>query len=169
MNIERGPYTNAIVFTGGSYNIFSHYTKITMSIFRKPGHVICFDGPKKFELTERAIMYGYDQIVDRLNQFLQEQNSNTRFEYINNNRFVLDKESKIEPYIKAMPPEIILSKSYQFVEWLVKNDKIDFIKMYDLSTLHGIMILTQEDAVNRVLMELAIQTNPIEFLIAILK
>lgn len=28
MNIERGPYTNAIVFTGGSYNIFSYYTKV---------------------------------------------------------------------------------------------------------------------------------------------
>lgn len=28
MNIERGPYTNAIVFIGGSYNIFSNYTKI---------------------------------------------------------------------------------------------------------------------------------------------
>ena len=35
MNIERGPYTNAIVFTGGSYNIFSYYTKVMEELLNK--------------------------------------------------------------------------------------------------------------------------------------
>jgi len=42
MNIERGPYTNAIVFTGGSYNIFSYYTKIAMDKYITPRQLFGF-------------------------------------------------------------------------------------------------------------------------------
>lgn len=65
--------------------------------------------------------------------------------------------------------QYICSKHFEFVKWLVKQDSIDFIKIYDTSILHGIMVLTQEDAINRALMELAIQDDPITFLANILR
>ena len=70
--------------------------------------------------------------------------------------FVLNTEQMIEE-------EIIISKSFGFIKWLVDNDKIDLLK------LDNRIALSEFNKVERVLMALSIQDNPIEFLIGILK
>jgi len=77
-------------------------------------------------------------------------------------------------------PEIwvlkIISKEYWFIEWLVKNNKID----WDFNELKPIMLDPgcdmeewlygeEVDKVDMVLMYLSIQEDPIWFLISILK
>ena len=52
--------------------------------------------------------------------------------------------------------ERIISKHYGFIKWLVDNDKIDRSKMKRPTT-------------EKIIMKLAIQDNPIEFLISYLK
>jgi hypothetical protein len=58
----------------------------------------------------------------------------------------------------------VISKEYWFIKWLVENEKIDFsnIDFYFLQR-------EQYTKTESLLMLLAIQDNPIEFLISILK
>ena len=58
-----------------------------------------------------------------------------------------------------------------FIKWLVDNDKIDFVKVYEKEENENIDIcMSWEDAdMYWLLMLLSIQDNPIEFLISILK
>ena len=59
----------------------------------------------------------------------------------------------------------IISKKFWFISWLVDNDKIDISK----TPWHYIYHYTDEDVVKEALMQLAIQYEPIDFLISILK
>ena len=65
---------------------------------------------------------------------------------------------------QMMEEEIIISKSFGFIKWLVQNDKIE---------AHEIRFdnyeWTEFDKVDSTIMLLSIQDNPIEFLISILK
>ena len=71
----------------------------------------------------------------------------------------------------------IISKSYGFIKWLVDNDKINWRKCLDL--WYEISVIDEEwedidvmrtfDSYEQLLMYLAIQDNPIEFLVSILK
>lgn len=54
--------------------------------------------------------------------------------------------------------DTIISKRYWFIKWLVDNDKIDENKIFNDCWLY-----------DSVLMKLAIQDEPIDFLISILK
>ena len=72
--------------------------------------------------------------------------------------FVLNTEQMIEE-------EIIISKSFGFIKWLVDNDKIDFTKLKVNYIYHDDEWSWEKE----LLMQLAIQDNPIEFLISILK
>ena len=64
----------------------------------------------------------------------------------------------------------IISKNYWFIKWLVENEKISYNKVpehryvsdYSFETIHEWMT-------DNILMWLAIQDKPIEFLISILK
>ena len=56
---------------------------------------------------------------------------------------------------------LIISKKYWFIKWLVENEKIDLDGYPDIDFFNG--------DVNNLLMYLAIQDNPIEFLVSILK
>ena len=58
---------------------------------------------------------------------------------------------------------IIISKKYWFIKWLVDNDKIDLLR------LDNRIALSEFNKVERVLMFLSIQDNPIEFLCSVLK
>ena len=58
---------------------------------------------------------------------------------------------------------LIISKPYWFIRWLVENDKIDLLR------LDNRIALSEFNKVERGLMALSIQDNPIEFLISILK
>ena len=55
----------------------------------------------------------------------------------------------------------IISKEYWFIKWLVENEKIDLDGYPDIDFFNG--------DVNNLLMYLAIQDEPINFLISILK
>ena len=59
---------------------------------------------------------------------------------------------------------LIISKSYWFIKWLVENEKIDMKKHF-----YDKMSCVWYSDLNIVLCELAIQDEPIEFLISILK
>ena len=63
----------------------------------------------------------------------------------------------------------IISKKFWFIQWLVDNDKIDNSKFYDKNILKWFMTLTKEEKADSIIMNLSIQSNPIEFLISILK
>lgn len=58
---------------------------------------------------------------------------------------------------------VIISKKYGFIERLVKNDKIELLR------LDNRIALSEFNKVERVLMALSIQENPIEFLCSVLK
>jgi len=84
--------------------------------------------------------------------------------------FVLNTEQMVEE-------EIIISKSFGFIKWLVDNDKINWRKCLDL--WYEIAVIDEEwedvdimrtfDEYEQLLMYLSIQDNPIEFLVSILK
>lgn len=85
--------------------------------------------------------------------------------------FVLNTEQMIEE-------EIIISKSFGFIKWLVENDKIDFDKrdlkdrfMNEFERYPQFQNNTtnREFNINGLLMLLSIQDNPIQFLCDILK
>ena len=59
----------------------------------------------------------------------------------------------------------IISKKFWFIKWLVDNQKIDINR----TPWHYIYHYTDEDVVKEALMQLAIQDNPIKFLISLLK
>ena len=77
--------------------------------------------------------------------------------------------------------EKVLSKKFWFIKWLVENDKIDKVKVYENLTDYEIEIRiravkellenNEEDTIAylKLLMLLSIQENPIDFLISILK
>jgi len=76
--------------------------------------------------------------------------------------WVLDCKLNLYEY---MAYEWICSARYWFIKWLVENDKIDISK----TPWHYIYHYTDEDVVKEALMQLAIQDEPIDFLISILK
>lgn len=81
----------------------------------------------------------------------------------------------------AWSDSLICSKRFQWVKWLVENDKIDIVKVYENLTNYEIEIRiravkellenNEEDTIAylKLLMLLAIQDEPINFLISILK
>lgn len=71
---------------------------------------------------------------------------------------------------------IIISKSYGFIKWLVEKDKIDRLTFCTIETPSSKYEdfdlwpeTSREDYTNILLMDLAIQEKPIEFLISILR
>ena len=61
---------------------------------------------------------------------------------------------------------VIISKRYWFIDWLVKNDKINEVKLSCVWTDDMQYYYSEEDIL---LMLLSIQDNSIEFLVSILK
>jgi hypothetical protein len=59
---------------------------------------------------------------------------------------------------------MIISERYEFIKWLVENDKIDFSKYWKVSNEED-----RRTEYQNLLMLLSIQDSPIEFLISILK
>lgn len=75
-----------------------------------------------------------------------------------------------EPDVYANYTLQVISKKFWFIQWLVDNDKID--KQWAKNLLYESEVfnsLPYTDLVERLIMYLAIQDDPIEFLISILK
>lgn len=68
-----------------------------------------------------------------------------------------------------MPDIMIVSKRFWFVKWLCENDKIDYEKDDYGMIIYKEWTQVYLESYEEVLMELAIQKKPIEFLISILK
>ena len=68
---------------------------------------------------------------------------------------------------------LIISKKYWFIQWLVKKDKIDGLKFfeneYTPTWINAKWEIDSYSVYDQILMMLAIQDNPIEFLVSILK
>lgn len=64
----------------------------------------------------------------------------------------------------------LICKRYWFIKWLVNNDKIDLEKYYWMKDiLNWVMNVVWVPLEDRLVMQLSIQKNPIEFLVSILK
>lgn len=64
---------------------------------------------------------------------------------------------------------IIISKGYNFIKWLVDNDRIDFEKDKYWIILYENWVQKFLKSEEEILMELSIQEDPISFLISILR
>ena len=60
----------------------------------------------------------------------------------------------------------LISKKMWFIEWLVKNNKIDYDKVHDNENYYAVDVWDNTD---ELLMLLSISDNPIEFLISVLR
>lgn len=72
--------------------------------------------------------------------------------------------------IQYYTDEYIISKHYGFIKWLIDNDRIDFSRggKYSEKSIEEFDWLLRDD-IDWLIMLLAIQDEPIEFLISILK
>ena len=86
---------------------------------------------------------------------------NTEKEY-----WIIDYWQWFQYWTKEYLYETIISKKFLFIDWLVKEDKIDFVKLDDNSDWYEIN--TGREYLDLVAL-LSIQDNPVEFLISILK
>ena len=72
---------------------------------------------------------------------------------------------------QMMEEEIIISKSFGFIKWLVDNDKIDRERILKENWQFRLFYYDLERVKNydRLVMYLSVEDNPIEFLTSILK
>lgn len=107
----------------------------------------------------------YQKVLDLLNEY--EDPMISRYEKYDEETgfFILNTWQKARE-------EVILGKTYWFIEWLVESEKIDLYKLpirleeYYQNT-EAVGYITDDESI--LLMELAIQDEPISFLISILK
>ena len=108
-----------------------------------------------------------EKLINLLQEFYWE---NRKFSEEN---WLLTMTNWVENLSGAYAQTYIISKQGWFIQWLVENEKIDYEKLgkewfimrtYDLDEFGESF-----DYVERILMLLSIQDNPIEFLVSILK
>ncbi len=104
-----------------------------------------------------------EKLIELLNEFLKKEDKSTYTFYWNQvfnciHRWNWERCDK----------EWICSKSFWFIKWLVENDKIDIEEVEKINQTWNVYIRFWWDY-EKVLMILAIQDEPINFLISILK
>ena len=121
-----------------------------------------------------------EKLIELLNKFLYP--SNWYIQYHNWNEFKRTPTKSAVEWDKMLQNEYICSKKFWFIKWLVDNDKIDTSKAND-KNLNGYEIELRIRAVKELvadseektvlylnlLMLLAIEDEPIDFLISILR
>ena len=109
-----------------------------------------------------------EKLIELLNEFYKEEWDIFRAIQHNDRLKVFELEND-----DLVRDTAIISKQYWFIKWLVENEKIDYEKLskewfivrtYDLDEIGESF-----DYVERLLMLLSIQDEPIKFLISILK
>ena len=65
--------------------------------------------------------------------------------------------------------ELVISKRFWFIKWLVENDKIDLLKLTCMNPQYTEILDSDFSWEERIIMVLSIEENPISFLISILK
>lgn len=111
-----------------------------------------------------------EKLLNLLQEFYWE---NRKF---SNENWLLTMTNWVENLSGAYAQTYIISKQGWFIKWLVEKDKIDREKFWNSETKSSKYSdfelsydTPREDYTNTLLMELAIQDEPINFLISILK
>lgn len=107
------------------------------------------------------------KLIELLNEF-EEYNKNCEFDEVYNYypyRVWYEWDFETDLTENCMNITFIMSKTFWFIKWLVENDKIDFKKL----TVNYIYHDDEWSWEKELLMQLAIQEKPIEFLVSILK
>lgn len=110
-----------------------------------------------------------EKLIELLNEYKEEKNiCNTDMDW--------QLEIWNYRYVSYPCAERLCSKEYGFIKWLVDNDKIDYMKLYNGWCIEKVFYFEGEidhaeefKSEEKLLMLLAIQDEPIEFLISILK
>lgn len=64
---------------------------------------------------------------------------------------------------------ILISKKFWFIKWLLKNDKIDLLRLTCMNPRYTEILDSDFSWEERIIMILSIQDSPIEFLVNILR
>ena len=107
------------------------------------------------------------KLIKFLNEYQTEKKSKFKFSSydINSSAFIIEKNPRM-----VLWEETIVCIRFWFIQWLVDNDKIDIQWAKNLLYESEIFNpLPYTDLAERLIMYLAIQDDPIEFLISILK
>ena len=124
-------------------------------------------------------LYIMDKLVDLLNQFEEEKakywNQYCNWQYIWGRPICTTSYDMNR--IVQFSDLLIISKMYEFIKWLVDNDKIDRVEVWSEWKTKPTYWFTTEPYTtcksikleNTILMVLSIKDNPIEFLVSILK
>jgi len=117
-----------------------------------------------------------EKLIELLNEYEKENKSDLyyKFELENWELYCYDDVTDV---LWTMQDEamVICSKKFWFIKWLVENDKIDLWKIKKLyrksneHSVHTYPIMYEYSDYESLLMILAIQDEPIKFLISILK
>ena len=112
-----------------------------------------------------------EKLIELLNEYENEKNSDLyyKFELENWELYCYDDVTDV---LWTMQDEamVICSKQFWFIKWLVENDKISRDKLFQDWLFH--MFYNDVDYVKKydiLIMYLAVEYNPIEFLCSILK
>ena len=104
-----------------------------------------------------------EKLLELLNEFrptVSCANFNEHYEFIDDDIYLIREWMDWE---EEQFPMYVCYKKGDFIKWLVDNDKIDLLR------LDNRIALSEFNKVERALMALSIQDNPIEFLTSILK
>ena len=71
--------------------------------------------------------------------------------------------------VETLVDDVVISKRYWFIKWLVENEKIDYTKLNKIHTWKWLNVLIEQELYEDLVMLLSIQDKPIEFLISVLK
>ena len=105
-----------------------------------------------------------EKLLQILNEYRLENGASEYTKYIPETGYFTRKSYFYEHY------SWVISKKFWFIQWLVNNDKID--KQWAKNLLYESEVFNSQpytDLSERLIMYLAIQDDPIEFLISILK
>ena len=111
------------------------------------------------------------KLLQLLNEYQTQRRGKFKFSSydINSSAFIIEKNPRM-----VLWEENIVCMRFWFIKWLVENDKIDYSKVGEIVngykwSLREKAFVVSDCVYESMLMLLAIQDNPIEFLISILK
>ena len=108
-----------------------------------------------------------EKLIELLNEYVEKHNKSDLYYKFELENWELYCYNDVSDVLWTMQDEamVICSKKFWFIKWLVENDKIDYMKIRDR---WGDMQYHFTDD-ELLLMTLAIQDDPIGFLVSILK
>lgn len=100
-----------------------------------------------------------EELIKLLNEYDSDDKWEITDEWIDNIWKIYDFHSQLQ----------IISKKFWFIKWLYENNHIDMREIQSKAEFFCEEYYDEKDDINRILMLLAIQDEPLDFLISILK